>query len=450
MEIKKHTKNWRTKAGGILFCAMRNLSVRLYISAFIAGALLLAGSWTWLYAATTTPLTINYQGRLLNSSNIPLSGNYTFRFSFWNTADWVAGDTTGGGAINAGSAGYAGWQEVHSVATDAFGLFNMNLGDTTTFPSFNANTHKFMQVEVKITGNPDTSYEILDPAGTLADTNDRKPLQNQAFAQNSDTIDNAEIGLLNGNIALLGPGNVFPASTIPGATNANSFTLDNDNNAGGPVALQFGALLAKILSYIPASSWFNFNDNVNIQGNLTTTGTINGVNLSSIPFANLTTRTKKAVFKPDYDGATLRPDGTNNKGKIVENYEDLGGAAKRNFYEWRTQQVVMQDIDIIISFRLPLDFVSFTGAPLSLDYRMSDGVIANNRLDVAFYDTTGAAVVLTGGSALANGSWTTTNITFGGGETFTAGDTVTLILRLSSTNAGFVRVSDVVLNYNGR
>jgi len=169
-----------------------------------------------LYAAVTTPTTINYQGRLLSAGNVPLSGNYTFRFSMWNTSDWVAGDTTGGGAVNVGSAGYAGWQETHAVtigATD-YGLFNMNLGDTTLFPSFNSTTHTNLQVEVKVTGALDTTYEILDPAGTLADATDRKPIQNQAFAQNADTLDNLE------------PASMLRSDANSAVTTGNTLTLN--------------------------------------------------------------------------------------------------------------------------------------------------------------------------------------------------------------------------------
>lgn len=403
-----------------------------------------------LYAAITTPATINYQGRLLSAANVPLTGAYTFRFSVWNTSDWIAGDTDGLGAINVGSAGYAGWQETHATVTDAYGLFNMNLGDTTAFPSFTAGTHKNLQVEVKVTGALDTTYEILDPAGTLADATDRKPLQNQAYAQNADTIDNAELGLATGDIVALGVGNVFPVSTIPGATNADSFTIDNDNTAAGPVILQFGALLAKTLSYVPASSWFEFNDDVNIVGNLTATGTVNGVNLSAIPFGNMATRVKEAVFSPDYAGSASYLDGTDNNGKLELDFEDLGGTGKRNFYEWTTAKATIQDIDVVASFQLPLDFVSFTASPVSLGYQTSNGVVATNVVDVAMYDSTGAAVVLVGGGSLASAAWASAPITFGGVPTFTAGDTVTFRIRLSSTSAGFAKISDLVLNYNGR
>jgi hypothetical protein len=104
----------------------------------------------------------------------------------------------------------------------------------------------------------------------------------------------------------------------------------------------------------------------------------------------------------------------------------------------------------VISYELPLDFVSFTGTPLSIDYQTSNAVTATNRIDATLYDTTGTAVTLTGGTNLASGTWTTANITFGGGPTFTAGGTITLLLKLSSTNSGWTRVSDVVFSYNGR
>jgi hypothetical protein len=529
---------------------------KLLVSIFclvLAVMSVLASTASDIFAATTTPATINYQGRLLDSSNNPLAGNYTFRFSIWNTADWVAGDTTGGGAINVGSVGYAGWQETHAVTTDTFGLFNMALGDTTPIPNFTAGTHKNLQVEVKPAASPDTSYEILDPAGTLADVNDRKPINNQPYAVNADYLDNAEIGTNAGNIAVLGVGNVFPTSTIPGGTNANNFILDNDNT-GGDVTLQFGALLNESLTWDSLNSRFNLSDDLNISGGLTANGninfsaasefhirevadeafatcttikelvldttenkiyvctaigspgswvssvpaagdmeavyaadadktlttgnnnftvnsgtgdfivtsndwsvdaagnatfagTVNGVNLSSIPFSNLATRVKKASFAPNFDGATSDTVGGANKGTLKL---ETDGATKQNYYQWTTVQAAMQDIDVVLSASLPLDFVSFTATPINLFYKTSNGVIGTNKVDVTAFDTTGAAIALVGGTSLANAAWTNAPITFGGAPTFTAGQPITIRIKLSTTSAGFARVSDLVLNYNGR
>jgi len=541
----------------------KRLLASIFVFLFALIALLYQTSQN-LYAAITTPATINYQGRLLDSSDVPLAGNYTFRFSLWNSADWQAGDTTGGGAVDIISPRYAGWQEVHAVTTDTFGLFNMSLGDTTPFPNFTVATHKNLQVEVKVTGALDTTYEILDPAGNLADANDRKPINDQPYAENADTIDNVEIGTGAGNIPVLGVGGVWDIARIPGGTNVNSFVIDNDNT-GGVSTLQFGndgtdgvinfnnatgditfatpgndiftfdngtvtatsdagldfanadqfrirenanpnlnsacAALGELIFNTTSNklmyctvigtpgTWVNVdtagavddfetiyaadadktlttannnmtidtgtgnfivtgaNFSVNAAGNLTTAGTINGVNLSSIPFSNLATRTKKQSFKVEYEGATLSPVGGNNKGKMAVDHEV---ATLRNYYKWTTQQVAMQDMDVVLAFKLPMDFVSFTGAPISVDYKTNDAIIASNKVDISLYDNAGGVVPLVGGSTLANPAWTTANITFAGAPVFAAGDTVTIKLKLSTISTGFAQISDIVLNYNGK
>ena len=417
---------------------------------------------TQLYAATTTPAMINYQGRLLSSANSPLSGNYTFRFSLWQSADWTAGDTTGGGAINTGSANYAGWQETHAVTTGTFGLFNMSLGSSTSFPNFDANTHKYLQVEVKVTGAADTTYEILDPQGTTADTVDRKTIHDQAYAENADTVDNADVGTSAGDLAVLGAGGVWDISRIPAGTNADIFQIDaNDNAPSGIVQLSFGSsLLGQILSYDPngvaaTDGWFNFSDDVNIQGNLTTTGTVNGVNLSNIPFSNLATRAKTARLNPHFPGAVAEAiGGGGHKGKIQTHFVDTDGAGAPNnfsYYQWTTRQATMQDYDIVLRWRLPDDFVSWQATPIVFRYKTTTANVAQNKLDVIIEDTTGTNIAgLTGGSNLVSTTFTTTNIGFGGGGTFTAGSEITIYIKMSAVNAGGAFVSDFAFNYNGR
>ena len=413
-------------------------------------------------AATTTPTTINYQGRLLDSSNSPLNGNYTFRFSLWKSTDWIASDTDGAGAINTGAANYANWQETHAETTGIFGLFNVSLGDTTSLPNFDANTHKFLQVEVKATSQPDTSYEILDPQGTTADAIDRKTIHDQAYAENADTVDNADVGTSAGDLAVLGAGGVWDISRMPAGTNADIWQIDeNDNAAGGVIQLSFGSALAgSILSYDPdgvsvGDGWFDFTDDVNVQGDLTTTGTVDGVDLSSIPFANLDTRTKTAHLNPHFPGATAQAiGGGGHKGKIESFFVDTDGAGAPNnfnYYEWTTQQAVIQDYDIVLRWSLPDDFVSWQATPIIFRYKTTTANVAENKLDVTIDDTTGTNIAgLTGGSNLVNTSFTTTNIGFGGGGTFTAGSEITIYIKMSATNVSGAFISDFTFNYNGR
>lgn len=225
-------------------------------------------------AAPTAPGAINYQGRLLNASNLPLAGNYDFRFSTWQDNTILPGDIVGG-VLNC-VLPRCTWNEVQTTTTDTYGLFNIQVGSVTPLPSLNVNNEKYLQIEVKPTASPITAFEpLLDSSGK------RKPLNSFPYANNAETLDNANIGTAAGDIPALGAGGLLNMSMIPGGTNADSFQIDADHNAVAPIGLQFGAALSAILSWdpngvAPGNGWFNFADDVNVQGNLTVTGTING------------------------------------------------------------------------------------------------------------------------------------------------------------------------------
>lgn len=272
----------------------------------------------------------------------------------------------------------------------------------------------------------------------------------------------------------------------------------DDSTADTNISIQFGSVLTESLTWNSATQQFDLSDDLNIQGGLTAIDTVNFSGSSAFrvredpdpntnatcttqyelimntttgklmqcsvvgapgtwinsagatTFNDLTARTKELVFTAEYPNYTLVSDGADNKGKMITSFEDNGGTDKHNFFEWITQQGTIQDMDIVVSTQLPLDFVSFAATPIQLVYRTSNGVAATNKVDVSLYDTTGTAVGLTGASALANAAWTTANITFSGVPTFTAGDTIVFHLKLSSTSTGFADVGDLILNYNGR
>jgi len=573
-----------------------------------------------VYAARTTPFPFIYEGKLLDSSNNPITSMHVFRFSLWSSRDFTAGDVTGAGAINTVAGNYGGWWEAQAVIPNSDGTFAVELGNVTPLPNMDWTTHKFLQVEIKPQGSPDTAYELMDPSGDNGvDANDRQTIGSSPFTNNADFIDNAELGTGAGDIAILGPGGVWSVSQIPGGTDADSFVIDSDDTvgAGGTIDLQFGNTLAETLVFDITNDWFEFSndlsmnqfeiknfaiDNLAAPPGAPVTGQIyhnttdgntyiwngliweditaaaGGADLDTVysadadkkmsvnnasglefestvagdivfdlqstgdlvvqdagtPFAIFTdagtvgigtttpssifhidtnaanttpiltlentggdlqffradatpegsitgsigdlvidstngaayikntgtaTNTgwlqfggqirKEEVFNVEYEDAVAEMDGTNNKGILTSNFVDGGGTAKYNYYEWNTQKNTLQDVDLVISYKLPLDFQGFTATPLSVLYQTLNANLADNKIDVSLYDTTGTAVTLTGGSNLANGSWTTANITFGGSPTFTAGGTITLRLKLSATNIGLARVSDVVFEYNG-
>lgn len=429
-------------------------------SAGFAGLTGLAGSFSLVQPAhaapppgiSTVPYTVSYSARLTDSLGAPVTTTQDIRFSLWSGSDFTPADLLGSGAIDPLAPGFTGWEEIHTVTPDANGLFQVRLGTITTLPDFSSIAQVYLQVDVKISGAPLTSFEVLDPDGNTANTTDRFPLDSSAFAINADTLDNhdacATLGTCApGDIPFLDGSAQLPVATIPGATNADTFILDNNNDAPGSIKLQFGNTLNKFLEYDPAFSWFNFNANVNVTGNFTTTGTINGVTVNSTTVGPYD---QSMIFDSEYKGAVIQPD-TSNIGGNEGTLKDLFSAPDdMNYYHWTTNQVALQDIFLVLKVPVPTGFVAWQATPVQLTYRTGTAVAADNFVDLTMTDTTGAPVTLSGGSTLTSTTFTTAPITMSGSPTFTPGQTFTITLKLNATSAGSADAARLQLNYNGR
>lgn len=431
-----------------IFSLCLGLSV-LLISALLLSSLSLAAPPP---GSTTAPYTVSYSGKLTDNLGVAITTAQEMRFSLWSDNDYDAGDLQVNGSINTGASGYASWQEEHTVTPDSNGLFNLQLGSSTTFPNFTSATHIYLQVEVKAAAAADTSYEVLDPDGDTSDTDDRHTLNSTAFAINADTVDNADVGSSAGNIPVLDGSALLPVATIPGATNADTFILDNNNtiSGAGSVTLQFGNTLNKILEFNNTAGYFNFNDDVNITGLLTTTGTINGVTISSSTVGNYN---QSLVYEPIYKDGVINKDGSSNLGTLESLYLDVDGAGANNnvnYYKWSTLQTGLQDIDVVLRVTLPEGFSSWQSPPVQLTYKTEDTNTANNKVDIAIEDTSGTSVTLVGASSLAASSFTTAGITFSGSPTWTAGQAITVKIKLSALNTGAAYAGKLKLNYVGR
>lgn len=402
--------------------------------------------------AQTTPDLLIYEGRLLSILGVPKNTAHTFRFSFWKSSDFVASDLLAGGAINTSAPNYAGWQETHTITPSDNGTFSIKLGSNTPLPTIDYSLHKYIQVEVKPDGSPDASYQILDPTGDdTVDTEDRKTIASLPYAKNSEYLQNKTIGLAAGDLALLSTDGKWLISQIPGGTDEDQFVIDNNNSISGTgsIKLIFGNTLNKILEYDIDNSYFNFNDNVNIQGDLTVTGDINGVDINNISFSNISVRNKSMQFSPAYPGAVIEQvTGSNNRGKMTLISEPA--TPNLNSYKWTSRQTTLQDIDIVLHVFLPEDFDSWQSTPIEFRYKTENTDLAKNKIDVIIEDSTGAAVPgVTGASNLVSSTYAVSPITFASG-TFTAGTEIVVRIRTSSSSAGASYVSDISFNYVGK
>ncbi|MDD4351923.1 MAG: hypothetical protein PHU71_02990 [Candidatus Gracilibacteria bacterium] len=455
-------------------------------------------------AATTTPRTMSYQGRLMDNSNNVLTSEHVFRFSFWSDADFDAGDLNEDGSINTSATGYANWIESHTVTPNADGLFTLSLGSVTPLPAIDYNLHKYLQVEVKLAGAPNTSYEVLDPDGDNSNLTDRKAIEAVPYAMNADTLDGYDVGTGSGSIALLGANGQWSASQMPGATNESTFAIDNLGASATPT-LQFGSSLTRYFRWNNAESRFEISDNTYIAGNLIVEGTLNAnievggttsntfrvnsdgdvasedtvirfgdgaektltwdysesifnfsdpvsiagspiITEASLDWDDLPARAKSLSFAVEYPDAGFKPDGSNNIGVLSVEEDTLN---KRLYYKWYVTESTSNDYDIVLRVQVPQDFSAWSATAMNLAYQTSSASLANNDADVTVYDTAGSEVTLTGGSDLYSASWASANIVFTDG-TFTAGSYFTIVIKGSAKDSNSVHLSDLTLNYMGR
>ena len=443
------------------------------------------------FAATTTPQRMIYEARLLDSTGSnPLTSNHSFRFSFWSQSAVNTGDISSG-TINTAATNYSGWQEVQSTLPSSNGFVTFELGSVTPLPQIDSTKHLYIQVEIKESGHPDTAYEVLDrePANPLID---RAPIGSVPYALNADTVDNAEIGLNDGDLALLSTGGVFPIQTIPGGTNEDVFILDQDDGSTTSIELQFGNSLGKIFSWDLVNDYFNFNDDVNIEGDLTLTGTVDGVDVGDLgttvnnhldggaskhdaseidveatdgnyysagdletaiddidqAIASVSTGSvnQSIILNSQFEGASYIADGSNNIGRL---YLENDNTINENYYEWTSTKNSLQDYDIVLQVGLPESFTGWKSTnPWQFNYRSSSSDSTITKADIYIYDTSGNPVTLTGTSTnLASTTWAQNNLNFSGSPTFTAGESFLVIVRMYAKNNGTMNLGEVKLNY---
>jgi hypothetical protein len=193
---------------------------------------------------------------------------------------------------------------------------------------------------------------------------------------------------------------------------------------------------------------------VNGTGGFIVGSVSNGLNVSSGGVLSYTgtARPTKAVFlSPEYDGAVLTGDGSNNSGTMTSDFCSYTmslntgvcgvNGDQHNYYSWTTTQGTAQDYDIYIQYKLPSDFSALNGSITAYGWRTT----ANDSATVQIYDVStscGSAATLTS----SNTTWTSNTLATGL-CTLTAGDVLLFKIHLTATNGNYARIGEISFNY---
>lgn len=159
--------------------------------------------------------------------------------------------------------------------------------------------------------------------------------------------------------------------------------------------------------------------------------------------------TSNVVISPEYSGAILYADGSDNHGRMISDAINIGGVFK-NYYEWKSDRETLQDYDILVRITLPSDFVSWKEDAISLDFMTENSAsIANNKVEIALMGDSGIDSEIKNGISKMPGSWERISIkAVDITQCKKAGDSCTLRLSMYSKENYYVRVGDISLNYN--
>lgn len=155
------------------------------------------------------------------------------------------------------------------------------------------------------------------------------------------------------------------------------------------------------------------------------------------------------TISPEYAGAILFADGSDNSGIMTSDAVEEGGSFK-NYYEWVSNKDTPQDYDILVRITLPADFLSWKEDAIYLDFMTENSVNTdNNSVGLSLIGNSGTDVQISGGISKIAGAWERMSIK---GADITqcnsAGGTCTLRISLTSSMEYFTRVGDITLNYN--
>jgi hypothetical protein len=159
-------------------------------------------------------------------------------------------------------------------------------------------------------------------------------------------------------------------------------------------------------------------------------------------------RNAKVIRLPaEYAGAVLDTGATgNNTGTMTSGYDQSN---RMNYYKWTTTQVSNQTYDVVVQVPIPKDFDSWNTNPVQLTVYTSD--TTNGTVTVQVIKPSGSAdsnfTSFQSATPGSTSTWTVKSFTALDASGYTAGDYLTIRIRMQSPTSGDIRIGNLLLNY---
>lgn len=176
-----------------------------------------------------------------------------------------------------------------------------------------------------------------------------------------------------------------------------------------------------------------------------------------IEYVGTARQDKRVTLDPEYPGAVLTADGSNNVGTMTSDFcsntgtlsinnSICGSGEAFNYYSWMGSGGTM-DYDIYVRWQAPSDFSAFSNATDAVKmygWRTS----SSEKVELSMYQANGTQCGSTTEINSSNGAWQQTSMT--GDETgctVAANDVITFRIKLTASSTGFARASNIQINY---
>lgn len=233
--------------------------------------------------------------------------------------------------------------------------------------------------------------------------------------------------------------------TTIGALNGGTANATGASIVGTTIYLQSAS--ANFAGLVDTTSQ-TFAGDKTFNGTLTVGTLSNGITLtnSGYSLAGTARNSRRITLAAEYANAVLDAGtGVNNTGSMTAG---LDLTNRMNYYKWTTAQGTNQSYDVAVQVPIPSDFSAWASTtPINVTTRTSN--TSTGTVTIEARDTSGAVVTGINFASItptATGAWQIRNAgTISG--TYTAGEYMTLRIRLQSPTSGDVRVGNITMDY---